>query len=417
MPFSVKTRDDERRLDLIVFGATSFAGQILCRHLVERHGTPRSGGELQWAIAGRSKDKLGEVADATGANVERIVADATSERDMKMLAGSAHVVVSTVGPYALYGSALVAAVAAVGTDYCDLTGEPQWIQRMIDAHGATAEASGARIVHSCGFDSIPSDLGVHYTQERAIERFGEPCNEILMRVKSFKGAASGGTIASMMNIMDEVSKDPDLRKVLANPHALAPEGMRDGVEQPSVITPEHDAASGEWMAPFVMESINSRIVHRSHALLDRPWGDDFRYGEAMLTGGGPLGMARATAVSGAMAGALALAVVGPVRGLLNRFVLPKPGDGPSEEEQEAGHFDVRFFGTTPGGETIQVRVAGDRDPGYGSTARMLGEAAFCLVEDDEDDAGGGSWTPSTAFGDRLVERLEEYAGVTFTVVD
>ena len=417
-PKATVTRDDERRLDLIVFGATSFAGEILCRHLVKRHGIGGNGSsQLQWAIAGRDASKLNDVARATGAKVERIVADANDPRAMAQLASSAHVIVSTVGPYALYGSELVGAAAAAGTDYCDLTGEPQWIRRMIDEYGEIAEASGARIVHSCGFDSIPSDLGVHVIQGEAIERFGEPCVSIAMRVKTMKGGASGGTVASMMNMMEEAASDAELRKVLANPYALCPEGMRSGIEQPSVITPVHDDASGQWVAPFVMAAINTRVVHRSHALLGRPWGDEFTYSEAMLMGHGPVGMVKASAFSGGLAGFMGLAAVGPIRGLLNRFVLPKPGDGPSVQTQEAGSFDIRLYGETASGERLEISVTGDRDPGYGSTAKMLGEAAFCLVEDDDDDAGGGFWTPSTALGDRLVDRLEDHAGIAFTSVN
>ncbi len=418
-PSSPVTRDTDRRLDLIVFGATSFVGQILCRVLVERHGVGGASSgqdQLQWAIAGRSADKLAAVAKATGADVECIVADASSPDDMAALVAAAHVVVSTVGPYALHGSELVAAAAAAGTDYCDLTGEPQWMLRMIDAHGAAAEASGARIVHACGFDSIPSDLGVHVLQSEAMERFGAPCTSIAMRVKSMSGGASGGTVASLLNVVDEAAADPDLRKVLANPYALAPDGMRSGIEQPQVITPVHDDASDQWVAPFVMAAINTRVVHRSHALLGRPWGDEFEYDEAMLMGEGPLGMAKATAVSGGVAGFMGLATIAPMRKLLDKFVLPQPGEGPSPGAQEAGSFDLRFYGATASGERLQIAVTGDRDPGYGSTAKMLAEAAFCLVEDDDDDAGGGFWTPSTAFGDRLVERLETYAGLAFTSV-
>lgn len=416
MPTNLRetTRDTDRQWDLVVFGATSFVGQILCEYLVGRHGA--GGGELQWAIAGRDLERLDSVADATGADVPRIIADAKSADDMADLARSAHVVVSTVGPYALYGSALVAACAAAGTDYADLTGEPQWMRRMIDQHGEAAAASGARIVHSCGFDSIPSDLGVHVIQREAMKRFGEPCNTVAMRVRSMKGGASGGTIASMLNVMDEVRHDPSLRSVLANPYALAPEGMRDGIEQPNVITPVHDDASGQWVAPFVMASINTRVVHRSHALQGRPWGDGFRYDEAMLMGSGPLGMAKASALSGGLAGFMGLATIGPARSLLSRFVLPEPGEGPTPEAQASGSFDLAFYGETPSGEKLTISVVGDRDPGYGSTAKMLGEAAFCLVEDEEGDAAGGFWTPSTAFGDRLVERLEAYAGLRFATV-
>ena len=403
-----------RRFDLVVFGATSFVGQILCRHLVERHGTD---GALRWAIAGRDAAKLDAVASDTGADVPRIVADASDAEALAELAASTRVVVSTVGPYALYGSPLVAAVAAAGTDYCDLTGEPQWMRRMIDAHSAVAESSGARIIHACGFDSIPSDLGVWFTQQRALERFDVACDRIAMRVKGAKGGASGGTIASMMNLMEEAAGDPELRKLLADPYALAPPDLRSGVDQPEITRPTHDAASGAWAAPFVMAAVNTRVVQRSHALLGRPWGRGFRYDEAMVMGPGPLGAAKAGGLVAGIVAFMGLAAFGPTRKLLNRFVLPKPGSGPSPEAQRAGYFDIRFFGTTADGRSIRTQVVGDRDPGYGSTARMLGETAAALVELDRDRVGGGFWTPSTAFGDQLVERLEAHAGLRFNVLD
>jgi short subunit dehydrogenase-like uncharacterized protein len=409
----MRTKTD-RRLDLIVFGATSFVGQLLCRRLVERQGVD---GPLKWAIAGRNAAKLDQVATDTGADVERIVADASDAGALATMAADTRVVASTVGPYALYGSTLVAAVAAAGTDYCDLTGETQWMRRMIDAHAATAEASGARIVHTCGFDSIPSDLGVWHLQQQALDRFDAPCEHVSMRVATMRGGASGGTIASMMNLMEEVAADPAMRKLLADPFALAPPDQRTGPRQPDVNRPMRDDASGQWVAPFVMAAVNTRVVHRSHALLGRPWGPAFTYDEAMLMGTGPLGAAKAGGLSGGLAAGMGLAALGPTRRALQRFVLPKPGEGPSPEAQEKGSFDLRFFGTTADGRTIRTRVTGDRDPGYSGTARMLAEAATALVELDADEVGGGFWTPATAFGDRLVERLEDHAGIRFDVLD
>lgn len=402
----------DRPFDLVVFGATSFAGQILCRHLVSRHGTD---GDLRWAIAARNPAKLADVVDSTGADVPRIIADASSPEDMARLAQSSRVVVSTVGPYALYGSELVAAVAGAGTDYCDLTGEPHWMQQMIDAHSATAAASGARIVHTCGVDSIPSDLGVLFTQHQAISRLGTHCNRIRMRVKAFKGGFSGGTIATMMNIMEEQSSDPGLRKVLANPYALAPEGQRSGVRQPNVSVPERDEASGSWVAPFAMGSVNSRVVHRTNALLAHPWGADFRYDEAWMMGTGIGGAARATAMSAGLGAFIGAAAIGPVRSLLDKL-LPQPGSGPTPEAQENGFFDIRFFGSTADGRTISTKVTGDRDPGYGSTGKMLGEAAHALANLDRSAVGGGFWTPATAFGESLIQPLVTHAGLTFDVL-
>lgn len=408
------TSDNNRSFDLVVFGATSFVGQILCSYLVSRHGID---GPLRWAIGGRDEEKLQSVADATGADVEQIVANAADTSAMNDLARSTRAVVSTVGPYALYGSELVAAAAAEGTDYCDLAGEPLWMQRMIDAHQAAAAASGARLVHSCGFDSIPSDMGVWFTQREAANAFGTHCSKISMRVKAMKGAPSGGTIASGLNAIEEASKNSSSRQALMNPYSLAPAGQRDGVRQPNVILPKYESASGQWVAPFVMAGINTRIVHRSHALLGHPWGQGFLYDEAMMMGGGPLGAAKSMALVGGLGGFVGAASIPPVRSLLANYVLPKPGEGPSPEVQAAGFYDLRFFGETAAGEKIQTKVTGDADPGYGSTAKMLGEAAVALLDLDKDDVTGGFHTPSTAFGDSLIDRLTEHAGMTFSVVD
>ena len=400
--------------DIVVFGATSFVGQILTRRLVERLGTD---GDVRWAIAGRNGEKLATVAADTGAGVDRIVADAADADAMRSLAESASVVVSTVGPYALYGSPLVEAVAATGTDYCDLTGEPHWMRAMIDAHQDTAAESGARIVHACGFDSIPSDLGTWFLQQHAIERFGEPCTKVGLRVKAMKGAPSGGTVASMMTMMEQVREQPELRKILGNPYALAPEGMRKGPRQPNVMAPTRDDLSGQWVGPFIMAATNSRVVHRTHALLDRPWGgDEFLYDEAMMMGDGVSGAMKAGAVAGGTGTFAAMAALGPTRKLLGRF-LPEPGEGPSPETQAAGFFDMRLYGTTNGGDEIVVKVTGDRDPGYGSTAKMLAESALAFLDTPSSQTAGGFWTPATAFGDLLVERLIEHGGLTFDVLD
>ena len=404
----------DRPYDIVVFGATSFVGQILCRYLAERHGQT---GPLRWAIAGRNAAKLDTVADDLKLTVDHLVADATDETALRELVETTNVIVSTVGPYALYGSAVVAAAVAAGTDYCDLTGEPHWMQQMIDAHQDEATLTGARIIHACGFDSIPSDLGVYFTQQKSNELLDEHCHQISMRVKAMKGTASGGTVASMLNIVEEAAADPELRRVLSNPYALAPTGMRTGVRQHNVTVPMRDEASGRWVAPFVMASVNTRVVHRSHALRGRPWGEDFMYDEAVLTGTGPLGVARAGAMSGGIGAFMAASSVKPIRNLLADKVLPKPGEGPSPQAQEAGFYDIRFYGTTPSGATITTKVTGDRDPGYGSTAKMLGEAAYALLNADPADTPGGFWTPATGLGQPLIDALIEHAGLTFSLVD
>ena len=310
---------------------------------------------------------------------------------------------------------MVAAAASAGTDYCDLTGEPQWMRAMIDAHQATAAASGARIVHACGFDSVPSDLGVWFTQREARARLGEPCTRIGLRVKRLKGGVSGGTVASMLNVVDEVKRDPSLRKLLGNPYALAPEGMRTGPRQHNVVRPERDELSGAWVAPFAMAAANTRIVQRSHALLGRPWGDGFQYDEAMLTGGGVKGVVTAGVITGALGGFVVASAVRPTRWLVDRLV-PQPGDGPSPEAQEAGSYDLRLFGRTASGKRIVTKVTGDQDPGYGSTAKMLAEAALAFDAVDRATVGGGFWTPATMFGELLIDRLVTHAGLTFDTV-
>jgi len=406
------------RFDIIVFGATSFVGQILCRYLRDQFGTD---GELRWAAAGRSKEKLDALRVDLGrvaARLPLVVADARDPASLEAMCRQARVVVSTVGPYALHGEPLVKACTTTGTDYCDLTGEVQWIARMIDRHEQAAKESGARIVHCCGFDSIPSDLGVYFLQREALRRLGQPCSRVKMRVRAMRGGFSGGTAASLMNALKEAASDPALRKQLANPYSLCPTGQRRGPRQPNVKGPEFDEAFGAWIAPFVMSAINTRIVHRSNALLDRAYGKDFVYDEAVLAGKGTKGRLNATGMAMGLGAFMVAGVVPPTRWLLERFVLPAPGEGPSPEAQEKGFFDLRFHGTTADGRSLRARVTGDRDPGYGSTAKMLAQAAACLAQDvGKGDKPGGFWTPATIFGDRLVERLEADAGLAFEVLE
>jgi short subunit dehydrogenase-like uncharacterized protein len=327
------------------------------------------------------------------------------------------VIISTVGPYALYGSVLVKVCVETGADYVDLAGESQWILRMLQAHESQAGKSGARIVHCCGFDSVPSDLGVHHHQKTALEKFGEPATQIRMQVARMKGAASGGTVASIVNIAREMAKDPALRKTLANPYSLVP-GGEARARQPNITTPTRDPETGAWLGPFVMAGINTRIVHRSNALSGYDYGVNFLYDESIRMGRGLKGSLAATALTGGLGAFMAGAVLPPSRWLMEKYILPKPGEGPSPEQQRNGMYDLRFYGTTASGNKLTTRVTGDRDPGYGSTARILGEAAVCLAKDiAKNEVGGGFWTPATALGDSLLARLEQHAGLTFEVCD
>ena len=402
--------------DLIVFGATSFVGQILTRYLAEQFGAH---GSLKWAIAGRSESKLAGLRNSLGlaaGKVPLLVADAADEAALRRLCKDTRVVISTVGPYALYGEPLVKVCAETGTDYCDLTGEVQWIRRMIQAYEPAARKSGARIVHCCGFDSIPSDLGVFFLQQQARERFGAPCTTVKMRVKAMRGGFSGGTAASLMNVVKEAAGNPALRKELANPYSICPDGYTPAVRQPNVKSSQYDADFDAWVAPFVMSAINTRIVQRSNALSKQAYGEDFRYDEAVLMGRGLKGRAAAAGMTAGLGGFMLASALPPTRWALERFVLPVPGEGPSAEDQRKGFFDLRFLGTTADGRKLRVKVTGDRDPGYGSTAKMLGQAGACFALDfAESGRKGGFWTPATMFGDRLIERLVEHAGLTFEV--
>ena len=400
---------------LTVFGATSFVGQILTRYLYGRVGTD---GELRWAIAGRSEKKLRELHGSLypkAAKLPQIVANAGDEKALREMCAESRVVISTVGPYALYGEPLVKICANTGTDYCDLTGEVQWIRRMIRKYEGAARASGARIVHCCGFDSIPSDLGVHFLQKHAMQKYGRTCPRVKLRVKAMRGGASGGTIASMLNVVKEASDDPELRRELANPYSLCPDGYTPQLRQPNVSLAEYDTDFKSWIAPFVMAAVNTRIVHRTNALSKQAYGADFRYDEAVLRGDGFKGRAAATSMGAGLRAFMAAAAVPPTRWVLERF-LPGPGEGPSPEEQRNGFFDIRIFGRTEG-HTLQVKVTGDRDPGYGSTGKMLGQAGACLALDTpKANTPGGFWTPATIFGDRLIDRLTRYSGLRFEVV-
>jgi short subunit dehydrogenase-like uncharacterized protein len=411
-------QDTSPKFDIIIFGATSFVGQILTRYMLSQF-TIES--KLKWAIAGRSQNKLDELKlslGAAGKDLDILVADASDENSLRALCQSTRVIVSTVGPYALYGEPMVKTCVALGTDYCDLTGEVQWIAKMLERYEDVAKITGARIVHSCGFDSVPSDLGVYFLQQHAKQQFGQTCSNIKMRVKKMKGAASGGTVASMTNIFKEVASNPALRKVLANPYAICPPNHGNTVRQESMNRPQYDNDFNSWVAPFVMAVINTRIVHRSNALVENGYSQHFDYNEAMLTGRGLMGRGIAAGVGVGLGGFAMAAVIPPTRWVMEKFILPKPGEGPSLEAQEKGFYDLRFYGKTDSGHEIRCKVTGDQDPGYGSTAKMLAQAAACLVQDiSKAKVQGGFWTPASIFGSTLITRLEKYAGLTFELIE
>lgn len=410
------TKSAETAYDLVVFGATSFVGQILTRFLFDTYGVDQS---VKWAIAGRSEQKLSalksELGDA-GKSLPLLLADASDDAALASMCEQARVIISTVGPYALYGEPLVRACARSGTDYCDLTGEVQWIRKMVERYEEDAKASGARIVHCCGFDSIPSDMGVWFLQNQAEQTFGKPCRDVRMRVKIAKGEFSGGTVASMMNVAKEAAADPKLRKELANPFSICPPEHRSEARQPSLKGAEFDTTFNAWLAPFVMGAINTRVVHRSNAMQNARYGKEFTYDEAMMTGRGIKGRLAAYAITGGLAAFFTASAIKPTRWLVEKFV-PQPGEGPSPESQKAGFYDFRFVGRTEDGKTIITKVTGDQDPGYGSTGKMLCEAGMCLAFDIPVDQPGGFWTPSSLLNGKLMDRLTGKAGLTFEVLE
>lgn len=406
----------EREFDLIVFGATGFTGTLVAEYLLKQYGLR---GNLRWAIAGRSQGKLEALKAELGENaatLEIIVADSADRTALAGMARRTRVVITTVGPYALYGSALVAACVEAGTDYCDLAGEVQWIRSMIDRHHARAEETGARIVHCCGFDSIPMDMGVYFLQQEAQRRYGAYCASIALFVKATRGSASGGTLASMINIIREARNDRNVARILANPYALNPDGQREGPDGRDQQKVAYDDDAGCWTAPFVMAGVNTRVVRRSHALAGYPYGKKFRYREAVITGKGPGGWLKGSGMTLALGGLVIGISLSPTRRLLQKFFLPSPGEGPGPEAREAGFFNLMQVGKLPDGTVMRTRITGDRDPGYGSTSKMLAESAVCLAK-DELPSRGGVLTPATAMGDALLRRLRDNAGLTFDVID
>jgi len=398
--------------DLIVFGATGFTGRLVADYLNKAYG---AGESVAWAMAGRSLEKLGTVRRQIGVpeTVPLLRADATDAASLAALVAQTKVVISTVGPYQLYGEPLLRACADAGTDYVDLCGEPGWMAQMIATHDAAARASGARIVFSCGFDSIPFDLGVLYLQSEAQRRFGAPLQQVRGRVRVMKGGFSGGTMASALATVEAMGRDPALARLMADPFALVP-GFQ-GPAQPEGESAVYDAAAKSWTGPFVMAAINTKNVHRTNALRGHAWGRDFVYDERMLTGGGAGGERRAKTL--ARKTRLQNLALGwrLTRGLL-RLALPKPGQGPSQHERETGRYEVLFSGETAHGQPLSAEVKGDRDPGYGSTCKLISESALCLVQDvDRSMAGGGVWTPGAAMGLVLVRRLQQRAGLSFGI--
>ena len=395
-----------KQLDLIIWGATGFTGQLVSEYINKKY----SNTALKWGIAGRNKEKASVIAERLNIAKDRIfIADCNDLESLIKLTSKTKVICTTVGPYAKLGTNLVEACIKTNTNYCDITGETQWIRKMIDKYHSKAKENKIKIINSCGFDSIPSDMGVFYSQKNLFEKTGKYANSINMRVAGAKGGISGGTYNSLSNVLEEARVDKEVRKTLTNPYGLNPTGRQNGPDKTDLQSVIFDKVSNSWIAPFVMAGINTKIVRRSHALIDFKYGSDFSYDEATLSGKGVLGQVKgylslipiflATRKKGSF-----------IKNIVD-YVLPKSGEGPSEKTRISGYYNLRFY-LTQQDKIYLSKVIGDMDPGYGSTSKMLAESAVCLALDKTPETYG-ILTPSVALGDPLLKRLQENAGLTF----
>lgn len=404
------TNNKNKEFDIIVWGASGFTGRLVAEYLFQKYGNDAN---LKWAMGGRNQGKLEKVrAEVADDSIPLVIADSHDETSLHAMVQRTKVMCTTVGPYAKYGSKLVEACVTNQVDYCDLTGEVQWMRRMIDKHHETAKANGTKIVHTCGFDSIPFDMGVYFMQKEAKAKTGKRAKQINMRVRAFSGGISGGTYASLNNVLAEAREDKSIYAVLLNPYGLNPKGEDSGPDKRDLQSVVYDKTAKSWIYPFIMAGINTKVVRRSNALSGYPYGKDFRYDEAVMSGDG---------ISGRIKGITAAVPLGLISVLkpgsfLKKMVdkrLPKPGEGPSKTAREKGFYKLKFFTVLEDDSSVVGTVTGDMDPGYGSTSKMLAESAICLAKDDLADMGG-VLTPSVAMGDALLQRLQENAGLTFS---
>ena len=399
-----------KEFDIIIWGSSGFTGRLVASYFYNKYG---SDGELKWAMAGRDLNKLemvrNEVADR---NIEIIIADSNDLSSLMKMVKRAKVICTTVGPYANYGSMLVDVCVKSNVHYCDLTGEVQWMHKMINKHHELAKSNGTKIVHTCGFDSIPSDMGVYFIQREAEAKRGIRAKQIKMRVAGISGGISGGTYASLSRVLEEAQKDKNIYKILSNPYSLNPNDGYVGKDKLDLRSIVYDETSRSWIGPFIMAGINTKVVRRSNSLSNYSYGKDFRYDEATIFGKGFTGKMKGILTS------IPIGIVMTVRSgsLLKKgidMLLPKPGEGPSKKKMKSGFYNLRFYITLEDGSQAFAKVTGDMDPGYGSTSKMLAECAICLAKDKLPNTSG-VLTPSVAMGESLLKRLEMNAGLTFT---
>ena len=386
----------ENKLDIVIYGATGFTGKLVVEYMQQKYANSPN---IKWGLAGRSLEKLNKVKEklSVSPEVPCLVVDSDNKDSISKMVNETKCVLTTVGPYQLYGSDLVSECANQGTDYVDLCGEPGWMHEMIETHSDAAKDSGSRIIFSCGFDSIPFDLGVLFVQNAAEDKFGKPALSVRGRVRAMNGEFSGGTAASLGATMNALKTNPELFTILANPFALS-NGF-NGPEQPADSRPYLDEKLDAWVAPFFMAPINTKNIHRSNALMNHKYGEEFSYNEMMLTGSGDQGEEAAKMVASS-------------NPLTEKPLLP--GEGPSRESRENGNYDLLFCADMPDGSVISASVMGDMDPGYGSTSKMIAESAICLISECE-NLGGGIYTTAPSMGTKLIKRLEDNAGITFKI--
>tara|TARA_B100001758_G_C18399292_1_gene607926 strand:- start:983 stop:2143 length:1161 start_codon:yes stop_codon:yes gene_type:complete len=381
--------------DFVIYGATGFTGKLVVEYALKKY----SDDEISWAIAGRNLNKLNDLKDKLNLpdKVGIFEVDSEDQSSIDALVENTKCVLTTVGPYQLYGDKIIRTCISSGTDYVDLCGEPGWMHKIINECSDDASKSGARVIFSCGFDSIPFDLGVLFVQEKTMEKLSRYAPSVRGRVRAMNGEFSGGTAASMKATMASLSQNPELLNVLINPHALC-EGFQ-GIQQEDDTKPKYDEDLQTWVAPFFMAPINTKNIHRSNALMGHKYGESFMYNEMWISGPGDEGKAIADMI----------ADTNPIAG----DDAPKPGEGPSREKRENGNYDILFCADVDE-EIIKISVTGDMDPGYGSTSKMITESAICLIK-DVPDLEGGIYTPASSLGTKLIRRLEANAGLTFKI--
>ena len=398
-----------RKYDLIIWGATSFTGKLVTEYLFNKYGSSK----IKWAIAGRNLDKLKKIrSQVADEKIPMFIADSFDEESLSKFVKKTKVVCSTVGPYSLYGTKLVKLCVENNTNYCDITGEAHWIRNLIDQFHEEAKSKKIKIVNSCGFDSIPSDMGVYFIQNEIKKTYKNYANFIKMRVAGIRGGISGGTYGSINNLLKEAYSNKKIFRVLNNPYGLNPKNKMEGMDKKDLRKIIFDKESNSWIYPFIMAGINTKVVRRSHALTNFQYGKDFRYEEAMMSGKGISGLLKA------ILAVFPLAMIGLnpnsfLKKIVNSY-MPKPGEGPGLEKRKNGFYNLRFYVTIDERRKAFAKVVGDNDPGYGSTSKMLAESALCLAFDKLPE-NYGVVTPSIAMGNQLLERLRNNAGLNFQI--